>query len=116
METMNIKVKFLLELVLKYTSNCKNVMNYRYNAGTYECEIRACENSSNLVTCRISREREPLWDLYHIEIIADQSTCVMNLMTDEMSSEERELVTKVYKRIACQEPCGINAVIRELLA
>ena len=114
-ESMNTKVKFLLELVLKYTSNCKNIINYSYNAGTYGCDIKLSANTYDVVTCRISRKREPQWDSYCIEVISGGTSCIMNLMSDEMSLEDRELVTKVYKSLACQDPCGINAVLRKLL-
>lgn len=112
---MNTKVKFLLELVLEYTSDCKNIINYSYDAGTYGCDIRLSADTSDVVTCRISRDRQPQWDSYHIEVISDRTSCIMNLMSDEMSSEDRELVTKLYKSITCLDPCRINSVLRKLL-
>ena len=114
-ESMNIKVKFLLELILEYISNCKNILNYRYNAGVYECDITPSQNTNDCLIFKISREREPQWEVYHIEVISGKTSCIMNLMSDEMSSEDRDLVTKVYKSLACQDPCGINSVLRKLL-
>ena len=112
MKTIDFKVRFLMCLVLWYFNEKKSCVKSSCNNGWYKCEI---SNGKSIVTCLIRREDQCRCDLYQVVFSINTTRYELVFRTDELCSDDAELISKIYDAISSEAITGIDSLIGVLL-